>query len=550
MGRTGAILVVADDLIWASRLEGLVRDAGGRPILVHSLRALDGILMSGFGLPAGAVVDLAARDDAALPALQRLADAGVPAVAVGQHDDREGRAAARAAGAAVVYAYGALAGSGARGFESWVREVGVTETVDAAASAEDTSGELSSVPAGGPEPAGGPAAALVPPGIPAARYASRLAAARSALVENGALALLVGVGADLRWLTGYQAMNLERLTMLVLPRDGDPALIAPRLEAPRAALAPAVAAGLVRIVTWEETEDAVAVVPGLVAASGPGPRAHEADPGRLLVSDRLWASFVLRLQAAFAGASFGLASEILRPLRMTKDPDEIVLLRMAAHAADRVVLAIAAGRLVGRTEMDVAREVRERLIDEGHEDAGFAIVGSGPNSASPHHEASGRVIRPGEPIVLDIGGSCGGYGSDTTRTLWVTGDVGIGPGPEFLRLYDVLQRAQALATDAVAPGVPAERIDAIGRNAIAEAGFGPAFTHRIGHGIGLEEHEDPYLVAGNGEPLQSGYAFSVEPGIYLEGRYGARIEDIVVCGAAGPDVLNETARDLLVVRGT
>ncbi len=576
MGRTGAILVVADDLIWASRLEGLVRDAGGRAIVVHSLRALDGILMSGFGLPAGAVVDMAARDGAALPALQRLADAGVPAVAVGQHDDREGRAAARAAGAAVVYAYGALAGSGARGFESWLRQVGgagAVDAVDAAGQpAEGVPDEVATPTASQPASPRSSAAGVVVPGIPSERYASRLAAARSALEESGASALLVGVGADLRWLTGYEAMNLERLTMLVLPRDGEPALIAPRLEAPRASLAPAVAAGIVRIVTWQETEDAVALIPGLVGplaprmASGAGrsggarrgtERMAEgvgdesaAGGGRLLVSDRLWATFVLRLQAVFAGSPFGLASEVLRPLRMAKDADEIALLRLAAHAADRVVLALAAGRLVGRTESDVAREIRDRLIDEGHEDAGFAIVGSGPNSASPHHEAAERVIRPGEPIVLDLGGAYRGYGSDTTRTLWVTGSEGEGPDAEFLRLYDVLQRAHVAATRAVAPGVPAERIDAVGRAVIAEAGFGPAFTHRIGHGIGLEEHEDPYLVGGNAEPLRQGYAFSIEPGIYLEGRYGARIEDIVVCGADGADTLNETPRDLLVVRGT
>ena len=389
--------------------------------------------------------------------------------------------------------------------------------------------------------------------IAPARFAARIQAARQALRSADDIALLVGVGADLRWLTGYDAMNLERLTMLVLGRESEPALVVPRLEAPRASLAPAVAAGMVRLVTWEETDDPVARVPGLVDAApiaGGAGSAPVARAPRLLVSDRLWASFVLRLQEVFPHVRFGLASEVLRGLRMVKDADEIALLRAAAEAADRVVLAIAGGRLVGRSEADVAREVRERLLDEGHETAEFAIVGSGPNSASPHHEASDRRISAGEPIVLDIGGAFAGYGSDITRTLWVTGAGGARPDPEFVRLYEVLREAQAAATAAVRPGVPAELIDAAGRLVIEAAVFGPNFIHRIGHGIGLEGHEDPYLVAGNAEPLQPGNAFSVEPGIYLEGRHGARIEDIVVCGAAGPEVLNRVTRDLLVVHGT
>jgi Xaa-Pro aminopeptidase len=390
------------------------------------------------------------------------------------------------------------------------------------------------------------ASSKVSPGIPAATYTARLEMTRRALAADGADGLLVGVGADLRWLSGYDAMPLERLTMLVLSRTGTATLLAPRLEAVPAGLAPSVASGAVALMTWEETDDAVALVPPLVT----GGSEDKMRPARLLVSDRLPASFVLPLQAAFPDSTFALASAVLRTLRKVKDADEIRLLRAAAHAADRVVLAIAAGRLVGRSEADVAREVRERLTAEGHEHAAFAIVASGPNSASPHHDASERLIDAGDPLVLDIGGSMGGYGSDITRTLWVTGgDERRGPDPAYLALYGTLREAQARATAAVRPGIPAEEIDATARRPIAAAGFGPNFIHRTGHGIGLEEHEDPYLVSGNGEPLEAGDAFSVEPGIYLEGRYGARIEDIVVCGENGPDVLNQAPRDLLVVAG-
>lgn len=374
------------------------------------------------------------------------------------------------------------------------------------------------------------------------RHAARLRGAAAALANHGHAALLVGVGPDLRYLTGYRAMPLERLTMLVVAGPGPIALVVPRLEAPAAR------AGLaadVPIVAWDETDDAHALVAGLVTETvGP------LDGRSIAVSDRLWASHLLRLQATLDGARFVPASRVLRDLRMAKDAAEIDALRAAAHAADRVVAAIAAGPLVGRTEADVAREARDRLVAEGHEVAEFAIVASGSNSASPHHEASDRVIRAGEPIVLDIGGLRDGYGSDITRTLWVTGgDPANGPDDEFRRLFEALREAQAEATSAVRPGLPAERVDAVARAIITAAGYGERFIHRVGHGIGLETHEEPYLVAGNDEPLVEGAAFSVEPGIYLDGRYGARIEDIVVCGPSGPIVLNEAPRDLYIVPG-
>jgi Xaa-Pro aminopeptidase len=375
------------------------------------------------------------------------------------------------------------------------------------------------------------------PTIPAERFADRLARAVAAIEAGGLEAMLVGVGSDLRYLTGYEAMPLERLTMLVIRPGSDPMIVVPRLERGAAE------AGLrtpIAISTWDETDDPYALAVAGVRGTG-----------RLAVSDTLPALHLLRIQAALASsAEYVLASTLLRDLRMIKDPDEIALLRAAARAADRVVARIANGRLIGRTEEDVAREVRERLVDEGHDAAHFAIVGSGPNSASPHHEASDRVIEPGEPIVLDIGGTLGGYGSDVTRTLWVTGgDSSNGPDARFRGFFDVLHRAQATGTATVRPGVPCEAIDAAARAVIDAAGYGEAFFHRTGHGIGLDGHEDPYLVSGNALPLQTGMAFSVEPGIYYPGEYGARIEDIVVCGEDGPIVLNEAPRELTVVNG-
>jgi len=369
------------------------------------------------------------------------------------------------------------------------------------------------------------------------RYRDRLAAAAEATQSAGLDALFIGVGPDLRYLTGYEAMPLERLTALVIRPGESPRIVVPRLERPAAE------AGLrtpVDIETWEETDDPYALATAGIPASG-----------RVAVSDTMLAMHLLGVQRSLGPEiEYMLASRVLRGLRMVKDPDEIALLREAAHAADRVVAQIAAGRLVGRTEADVAREVRERLIAEGHDEALFSIVGSGPNSASPHHEASERVIGAGEPIVLDIGGTLGGYGSDITRTLWVTGgDAANGPDEAYRHLFAVLYAAQAAATSAVRPGVSCASIDSTARTIIDAEGYGDAFFHRTGHGIGLEGHEEPYLVAGNDLALRAGMAFSIEPGIYLTGKYGARIEDIVVCGEDGPIVLNEAPRELLVVDG-
>lgn len=372
--------------------------------------------------------------------------------------------------------------------------------------------------------------------------AARLARARSGLRAKGSAALLIGIGADLRYLTGYSAHALERLTMLVLPTDGPAVLVTPRLEAMAAAAGLAATASLVEVAPWDETDDPYALVADRVA--------NRARDGRLLVDPTLPARHVLALLQAMPAHTFGLATEVTRELRMAKDAAEVDLLRRAARAADRVVGQIAAGRLVGRTEADVSREVRERLVAEGHEAASFAIVGSGPNAASPHHEASDRVIQAGDPIVLDIGGTLEGYGSDITRMLWVTGsDPAHAPTSEFLGVFELVRRANAAATAAVRPGVACAALDEVARGIIREGGYGEQFIHRLGHGIGLEAHEDPYLVAGNAEELREGYAFSIEPGIYLAGGFGVRIEDIVVCTATGPDVLNEASRELLVVRG-
>jgi Xaa-Pro aminopeptidase len=389
-------------------------------------------------------------------------------------------------------------------------------------------------------PVSGAAAAPIPD------FAGRLAKTQAVASDAGLAAFLVAVGPDLRYLAGYNAMPLERLTLLIVPASGRSTLLAPRLEGTPARSSPAAAGGHVDVATWEETEDPSRVIAEIVRGSG-----GEQDAGpRIAVSDRLWAMHLLRFQSALPGHRFESAAPVMRQLRIIKDAAEIDLLRQAAETTDRVLQAVMHGPLVGRTEADVSREIRDRLIAAGHDVAEFAIVGSGPNSASPHHEAGARLIAAGEPVLFDVGGRWAGYCSDTTRMVWVTGgDPNNGPDEEFTRIYEAVRDAQDEAAASARPGMPAERVDAVARGIITGAGYGERFIHRTGHGIGLEEHEDPYLVSGNAEPLRAGMAFSIEPGIYLDGRYGVRIEDILVATESGAVALNRASRELLVVDG-
>src|SRR4051794_2130192 len=303
------------------------------------------------------------------------------------------------------------------------------------------------------------------------------------MVEMGVDALLLSVGADLPWLTGYTAMPLERLTMLVLPVDGSATLVVPELEAPRVVPRPE----HFSVLPWAEIEDPIAIVAGLIGARR-----------TLAVSDRTWARFLLALQSALFGATWQPASTVTSPLRAVKDSDEIAALRRAAHAADTVAAQLIAGEipLIGRAEAEVSRDIGDRLRAAGHDHVNFAIVASGPNAVSPHHEPGARRIGANESVVCDFGGTLGGYCSDITRTVF-TG----APPAEFQELYGVLHDAQAAAVSAATPGTPCQDVDDVARAAIAAAGYGDFFVHRTGHGIGLEEHEDPYLVAGNGAPL-------------------------------------------------
>jgi Xaa-Pro aminopeptidase len=366
--------------------------------------------------------------------------------------------------------------------------------------------------------------------------ADRLGRAAAAARQAGLAALLLTPGPDLRYLTGYDAQQLERLTCLAVPAagtTGQPFLVVPRLELPAAQASPAGGLGL-EMIPWDETDDPYALVASRLGAAG--------IQGAVGLSDRMWALMVLRFRDALPGVRQDLASAALRGLRIRKAPAEVAALRAAGEAIDRVQARVPGWLRAGRTERQVAADIADAIIEEGHARVDFTIVGSGPNAASPHHEVSDRVLQPGDAVVVDIGGTMpSGYCSDCTRTYAIGA-----PPPEFAAYYQVLRDAQQAAYAAVRPGVTAEAVDAAAREPITAAGYGQYFVHRTGHGIGLECHEDPYIVSGNAEPLAPGMAFSIEPGIY-PGPHGARIEDIVVCTELGCERLNNAPRDLVTV---
>lgn len=367
--------------------------------------------------------------------------------------------------------------------------------------------------------------------FPADVYARRLAAAATATADAGLAGLVITPGYDLRYLIGSRAQTFERLTALVVPASGDPTVVVPRLEL--ASLKESAAADLgLAVADWVDGDDPYRLV---AAALGGAPAATA-------VTDAMPALHLLPL-ADILGVVPVLATGVLRQLRMVKDAAEIDALRKAGAAIDRVHARVPEFLVPGRTEADVAADIAEAIVAEGHSDVAFIIVGSGPHGADPHHECSDRELRAGDIVVVDIGGPYEpGYHSDSTRT-YSLGE----PSTEVAQQYSVLQRAQRAAVDAVRPGVTAEQVDAAARDVLRAAGLGEYFVHRTGHGIGLSVHEEPYIVAGNDLPLTAGMAFSVEPGIYFPGRWGARIEDIVVVTDDGAEPVNNRPHELIVV---
>jgi Xaa-Pro aminopeptidase len=370
----------------------------------------------------------------------------------------------------------------------------------------------------------------VPPPFTGEDFAARMRRVIESAVEKGLAGVIVTPGPDLVWLTGYQPTAItERLTMLVLLPDSRPTLLVPVLERPDAEAAEGV--GSVSLVDWEDGTDPYEVAGPLLRSDG-----------EFGISDSAWAMHVLGLQRALPKSSYRAITERLPMMRAVKDSNELMRLAAAGAAADSTYGEIVQRRFAGRLETEVAADLADLLREFGHEQVDFTVVGSGPNGANPHHEAGDRMIEPGDAVVLDFGGLRYGYGSDTTRTVCV-GE----PTSEIREVHEVVRQAQRAGVDAVRPGVSCQEIDRAARKVISDAGYGEQFIHRTGHGIGVTTHEPPYMVEGEEQPLVPGMCFSVEPGIYLAGRFGVRIEDIVTVTEHGGRRLNNTDHGLRVV---
>ena len=372
-----------------------------------------------------------------------------------------------------------------------------------------------------------------PPGPPRFTnedFAARMRRVVSSAAEKGLAGVIVTPGPDLVWLTGYQPTAItERLTILVLSTDNEPTLLVPILERPDVEAAEG--AGSVSLVDWSDGTDPYEIASPLLRS--------DAEFG---ISDSAWAMHLLGLQRALPASRYQSLTECLPMMRAVKDDNELMRLAAAGAAADSTYGEIVHRRFAGRRETEVAADLADLLREFGHEQVDFTVVGSGPNGANPHHEAGDRVIEPGDAVVLDFGGLRYGYGSDTTRTVCV-GE----PTSEIREVHDVVRQAQQAGVDAVRPGVTCQEIDRVARRVIAAEGYGERFIHRTGHGIGVTTHEPPYLVEGEEQMLVPGMCFSVEPGIYLAGRFGIRIEDIVTVTADGSQRLNNTDHGLQLV---
>ncbi|MGA5348351.1 aminopeptidase P family protein [Streptomyces griseoincarnatus] len=361
-------------------------------------------------------------------------------------------------------------------------------------------------------------------------YKHRMDRAARQAADAGLAGLLVAPGPDLVWLTGYTPPAVtERLTLLVLAAGREPVLVVPTLEAPDAEKATGAPSLALR--DWTDGKDPYALTAALLA-----------DRGRFGVSDNAWALHLLGLQQALPGTSYVSLTEALPMLRAVKDTAELERLAAAGAAADAAFEEIRNVRFSGRPESEVAADLAALLRRFGHSQVDFTIVASGPNGANPHHEAGDRRIERGDMVVLDFGGLKDGYGSDTSRTVHV-GE----PTEEERRVHDLVREAQEAGFRAVRPGAACQDVDRAARAVIADAGYGEYFVHRTGHGIGVTTHEPPYMIEGEERPLVPGMCFSVEPGVYLPGRFGVRIEDIVTVTADGGRRLNDTERGMVIV---
>lgn len=350
-------------------------------------------------------------------------------------------------------------------------------------------------------------------------YEARLNGVRALMHTHGLDFLVVGPSADMVYLTGAHTRPSERLAAFILPQLGPGYFVTPAFEA---ASLPELPEGT-QVKTWDETDNPSALAANIIADTlHGGPGGINCTVG---VGERLWSVFLLRLQAELPRASFTPATTVLSAARQVKTAGEVAAMQKAGAASDDAFAEFVGKEFTGKSELELSAVFADLLKARGVQLADPPLVASGPNSASPHHHSGERIIKEGDAIVLDFWGTLDDYTFDCTRTVFVGGAPA--PGSEEATVYGVVARAQEAAVQAARAGMTCEALDQVARGIITEAGYGEYFTHRLGHGIGLDTHEAPYIVKGNDTVLQDGMSFSIEPGIYLPNKFGVRVEDCV-----------------------
>lgn len=359
-------------------------------------------------------------------------------------------------------------------------------------------------------------------------HPDRIARTRAQMTSAGVDLLSLPPGDDLDYLLGYSPHADERPCYLFLTA-ADAIFLVPELNAGQAR-------GRVDLpfLTYTDAEGPSAVLRQA--------RDRLGTPKRISVGDTMRADFLLLLQERWAKSAFVPGAHVMGPVRMIKTADEIEILRRSAATADVAADAAFAACRPGVTETAVARAVQEAFAAQGVTQVGFAIVGGGPNSAYPHHSSGDRPLQAGEPVLVDLGGRLEGYASDITRMAYL-GE----PSARYREVHAVVERAVRAGMDAAGPGAPLAAVDRAARAVIEAAGYGKYFTHRTGHGLGLTGHEPPSVTHTNDLPIQQGMVFSVEPGIYLEGEFGVRLEEIVIVTARGAERLSMLPREVRVL---
>ncbi|MTI47388.1 M24 family metallopeptidase [Sporosalibacterium faouarense] len=363
-------------------------------------------------------------------------------------------------------------------------------------------------------------------------YKFRLDYVREKMKKEDIDGIVLFPSSNLYYMTGFKTFPEGRLLLAVLPVEGEPFFVAPKLYESQIKKD----SYYQEMILWKDEENPYEVLKNTMEEKG-------IDKSKLAVDDTMWAEQLLHMAEVLPEQEFVPLGNMLNGLRLIKSQEEIEKIQKSSDIVDGVIEELKKYIKPGMTEIEVAAFMEFEMRKRGSEGPSFdTIVGSGINGALPHYNAGQKKIESGEFVVLDFGATYEGYCSDTTRTLAV-GE----PSEKMKEVYNIVKEAQELGVKTARPGIKAKEVDKAVRNYIEEKGYGEYFTHRTGHGLGLQVHEDPYISGVSEIVLETGMVFSIEPGIYLEGEFGVRIEDIVVVTEDGCERFNKTSKELTII---